>query len=62
MARCVICIGIPFPSAKDELVVQKKSFNDMRRREGEVILTGDQWYSTQAYRALNQALGRLVLL
>uniref|UniRef100_A0AC34FAL1 DNA helicase n=1 Tax=Panagrolaimus sp. ES5 TaxID=591445 RepID=A0AC34FAL1_9BILA len=57
MARCVICIGIPFPNATDELVLQKKAYNDFHSRSSK-ILSGDEWYSTQAYRALNQALGR----
>uniref|UniRef100_A0A914YU44 ATP-dependent helicase C-terminal domain-containing protein n=1 Tax=Panagrolaimus superbus TaxID=310955 RepID=A0A914YU44_9BILA len=57
MARCVICIGIPFPNFTDELVVQKKAFNDLHSRSTK-MLSGDEWYSTQAYRALNQALGR----
>jgi fanconi anemia group J protein len=58
-ARCVICVGIPFPSVKDELVLQKKRFNDDNCRQLH-ILTGDEWYNIQAYRALNQALGRFL--
>ncbi|VDM39155.1 unnamed protein product [Toxocara canis] len=56
-ARCVFSIGIPFPNAMDEQVLEKKKFNDdncVKMR----ILTGDEWYTMQAYRALNQALGR----
>lgn len=56
-ARCVICVGIPYPNAKNELIVQKKRFNDENSKTAN-ILTGDEWYTTQAYRALNQALGR----
>ncbi|KAH7729616.1 DOG-1 protein [Aphelenchoides avenae] len=56
-ARCVVCVGIPFPNARDEVVVEKKKFNDENRATHRLI-SGDQWYSTQAYRALNQALGR----
>lgn len=72
MARCVICVGIPYPNAYDEVVRQKKAFNDVKcteqqkkRRQSdkpttqkENYLTGDEWYSIQAFRALNQALGR----
>uniref|UniRef100_A0A7E4VYQ0 Helicase ATP-binding domain-containing protein n=1 Tax=Panagrellus redivivus TaxID=6233 RepID=A0A7E4VYQ0_PANRE len=57
MARCVVCIGIPYPSYVDELVVQKKQYNDLQSKTSRV-LSGDEWYTTQAYRALNQALGR----
>ncbi|KAI1721677.1 hypothetical protein Ddc_08140 [Ditylenchus destructor] len=56
-ARCVICVGIPFPNAYDELVLQKKRFNSEYSRFTKV-LNGEEWYTTQAYRALNQALGR----
>src|SRR4051794_30253397 len=63
-ARCVICVGIPFPAALDELVLQKKRFNDaaraneLRMGNGQAkctLISGDDWYSTQAYRAYNQA-------
>uniref|UniRef100_A0A915DDK8 ATP-dependent helicase C-terminal domain-containing protein n=1 Tax=Ditylenchus dipsaci TaxID=166011 RepID=A0A915DDK8_9BILA len=56
-ARCVICVGIPFPNAYDDLVLQKKLFNNEHCRST-ALLGGDEWYTTQAYRALNQALGR----
>uniref|UniRef100_A0A914QFF2 DNA helicase n=1 Tax=Panagrolaimus davidi TaxID=227884 RepID=A0A914QFF2_9BILA len=57
LARCVICVGIPFPNFKDELVDQKRKFNDFYC-DLTNILSGDKWYQIQAYRALNQALGR----
>ncbi|EGT57459.1 CBN-DOG-1 protein [Caenorhabditis brenneri] len=56
-ARVVISVGIPYPNAMDDQVNAKKSYNDMNSKEMG-ILTGDEWYTTQAYRALNQALGR----
>lgn len=56
-ARCVISVGIPFPNAMDEQVLEKKHFNDENwKKMG--ILSGNDWYTMQAYRALNQALGR----
>ncbi|KAL6727898.1 hypothetical protein Aduo_009736 [Ancylostoma duodenale] len=57
LARLVISVGIPFPNAMDELVKEKKMYNDEFCKT-KALLTGDQWYVTQAYRALNQALGR----
>ncbi|GMS89829.1 hypothetical protein PENTCL1PPCAC_12004, partial [Pristionchus entomophagus] len=57
MARCVVSIGIPYPNAMDELVQEKKKYNNENSQKLR-ILTGDQWYTSQAYRALNQALGR----
>lgn len=57
-ARAVICIGIPYPNARDQVIIAKKQFNDRRASAG--ALTGDQWYKQQAFRALNQALGRCI--
>ena len=57
-ARAVICLGIPFPNIKDVQVDLKKKYNDKRRTEDKDILTGNDWYEIQAFRALNQALGR----
>ncbi|KAJ1362132.1 hypothetical protein KIN20_021562 [Parelaphostrongylus tenuis] len=57
LARLVIAVGIPFPNAFDDMVKEKKNYNDMYCRT-KSLLTGDQWYVSQAYRALNQALGR----
>ncbi|KAK6102515.1 Helicase C-terminal domain family protein [Brugia pahangi] len=56
-ARCVVTVGIPFPSAVDEQVIEKKKYNDDYCTKLQ-ILSGDEWYTMQAYRALNQALGR----
>lgn len=58
-ARAVISIGIPFPALKDEKVVQKRMYNDIFCRE-QNLLNGNLWYDKQAYRALNQALGRCI--
>ncbi|EYB83924.1 hypothetical protein Y032_0327g2616 [Ancylostoma ceylanicum] len=44
-------------AAVANLVKEKKMYNDEFCKT-KAILTGDQWYITQAYRALNQALGR----
>ena len=61
-ARAVVCVGIPFPNVKDTLVDLKKRYNDKRRsgdRESS-LLSGGEWYEIQAFRALNQALGRCI--
>ena len=59
-ARAVICIGIPFPNWKDPKVELKMKYNDKRRDKDKNILQGRQWYEIQAFRALNQALGRCI--
>lgn len=54
-ARAVIAVGIPYPSIKDPQIGLKKEYND--KNGG---YNGRLWYETQAYRALNQALGRAI--
>ncbi|XP_076052795.1 uncharacterized protein LOC143032210 [Oratosquilla oratoria] len=56
-ARAVIAVGIPFPSVKDIQVDLKRQYNNNHcKTRG--VLSGSEWYEIQAYRALNQALGR----
>lgn len=60
-ARAVICVGIPFPNVKDIQVDLKRKYNDVRKREeNRDLLSGREWYDIQAFRALNQALGRCI--
>lgn len=54
-ARAVVAIGIPYPSLHDPQVELKKEFNDKHKS-----FNGRLWYETQAFRAVNQALGRVV--
>ncbi|KFV17727.1 Fanconi anemia group J protein, partial [Tauraco erythrolophus] len=58
-ARAVITIGIPFPNVKDLQVELKRKYNDQHKNT-RGLLPGSQWYEIQAYRALNQALGRCI--
>ncbi|XP_053563319.1 Fanconi anemia group J protein [Bombina bombina] len=58
-ARAVITIGIPFPNVKDLQVELKRKYNDQHSKS-RGLLPGSQWYEIQAYRALNQALGRCI--
>ncbi|KAM6403059.1 Fanconi anemia group J protein [Rhynochetos jubatus] len=58
-ARAVITIGIPFPNVKDLQVELKRKYNDLHKN-ARGLLSGSQWYEIQAYRALNQALGRCI--
>jgi fanconi anemia group J protein len=59
-ARMVIMVGIPYPAFKDLLVVAKKKYQDKWYAKDRVHLSGDAWYSQQAFRALNQAIGRCI--
>ncbi|XP_073429308.1 Fanconi anemia group J protein isoform X2 [Dendrobates tinctorius] len=58
-ARAVVTVGIPFPNVKDLQVELKRKYNDQYSKT-RGLLPGSQWYEIQAYRALNQALGRCI--
>ncbi|XP_058270088.1 Fanconi anemia group J protein isoform X1 [Hemibagrus wyckioides] len=58
-ARAVVTIGIPFPNIKDLQVELKMKYNDQHCKS-RGLLPGGRWYETQAFRALNQALGRCI--
>ncbi|ORE00659.1 FANCJ [Hepatospora eriocheir] len=55
-ARAVITIGIPYPAIKDPQITSKMEYND-RMCPG---YNGRNWYACQAFKALSQALGRVV--
>lgn len=63
-SRAVVIVGIPFPYKKDVVVNLKRQWNDRARKQSEAarktVMHGGQWYEMQAFRAVNQALGRVV--
>lgn len=63
-ARCVIVVGIPYPQMTDPKVILKKDYLDRRfrgpRQPDFQTLSGKDWYSQQATRAVNQAIGRVI--
>ncbi|XP_045454094.1 Fanconi anemia group J protein homolog [Melitaea cinxia] len=58
-ARAIVAVGIPFPNIGDIAIKGKMEYNDRYSREKN-ILGGHEWLKIQAYRALNQAVGRCV--
>ncbi|XP_009362870.2 Fanconi anemia group J protein homolog isoform X1 [Pyrus x bretschneideri] len=58
-ARAVIIVGIPFPNINDIQVVLKQKYNDTHK-SSKSLLSGNEWYCQQAFRALNQAAGRCI--
>lgn len=58
-ARVVIVVGIPFPNINDIQVGLKKKYNDTHKTSKN-LLGGNEWYCQQAFRALNQAVGRCI--
>ncbi|XP_029158437.1 Fanconi anemia group J protein homolog [Nylanderia fulva] len=57
-ARCVLVVGIPYKNQTDIAVDMKKKYNDSNKSKG--FLSGSEWYTVDAFRALNQALGRCI--
>ncbi|XP_071448454.1 Fanconi anemia group J protein homolog [Hetaerina americana] len=58
-ARAVISVGIPYPNFKDTQVELKRQYNNAHSGN-RGLLSGSDWYEIQAFRALNQALGRCI--
>lgn len=58
--RAVIITGLPFPPLKDPRVILKKRYLDENRTKENELLNGNSWYSLEATRAVNQAIGRVI--
>jgi regulator of telomere elongation helicase 1 len=52
-ARCVLLVGIPYPQMADPIVILKKEYLQKKNLVSKNNLTGSQWYSQQATRAVN---------
>ncbi|EQC25210.1 hypothetical protein SDRG_16908 [Saprolegnia diclina VS20] len=59
-ARAVLAIGIPFPNIKEQQVALKQEYQNMKSVSNKELSNGRVWYEHQAFRALNQALGRCI--
>lgn len=58
--RAVIIVGLPFPPFMDARVVLKKEYLEHNRTRENQLVTGQEWYNTEATRAVNQAIGRVI--
>ncbi|XP_041977569.1 regulator of telomere elongation helicase 1 homolog [Aricia agestis] len=58
--RAVIITGLPFPPLKDPRIILKKKYLEELRAKEKDFLSGDEWYSLEATRAVNQAIGRVI--
>lgn len=58
--RSVIMVGIPYGNTQDKRSSLKKEFQDTQNRNNPLHINGSKWYSQQAYRAINQAVGRVI--
>jgi fanconi anemia group J protein len=53
-ARAVVLLGVPYPNLKDCKVKLKRDFNNHPTNRQRGLISGDDWYTLQAYRAMNQ--------
>ena len=63
LCRALIAVGVPFPNLTEVSVDEKKKFNDYHSKKGHSsrgTKSGSVWYSGEAMRAVNQAIGRVI--
>lgn len=68
MGRGVLVTGLPYPALGDDKVKVKRAYLDERAAAlgpagtvaGEKPVSGNEWYSAQAWKAVNQAVGRVI--
>uniref|UniRef100_A0A182KC05 Regulator of telomere elongation helicase 1 homolog n=1 Tax=Anopheles christyi TaxID=43041 RepID=A0A182KC05_9DIPT len=58
--RAVMITGLPFPPMMDARIVLKKQYLDTNRTRDNELISGNDWYSLEASRAVNQAIGRVI--
>ncbi|KAF5297275.1 hypothetical protein FQA39_LY12114 [Lamprigera yunnana] len=58
--RAVLITGLPYAPLKDPRVVLKKQYLDICRTTNKEMISGDDWYTLDATRAINQAIGRVI--
>jgi Fanconi anemia group J protein len=56
-ARAVLVLGVPYPPVMDLQIRLKRAYNDSHTRDMG-LLSGSDWYKLQAFRAVNQCIGR----
>ncbi|XP_066245652.1 regulator of telomere elongation helicase 1 homolog isoform X2 [Euwallacea similis] len=58
--RAVVITGLPYPPLKDPRVILKRKYLDVCHSQDKEYLNGQSWYSLEASRAVNQAIGRVI--
>ena len=58
--RAVLITGLPYPPYKDARVELKRQFLDDQLKMKAGKMTGQKWYQLEAFRATNQAVGRVI--
>eukprot|EP00092_Neocalanus_flemingeri_P017682 GFUD01019128.1.p1 GENE.GFUD01019128.1~~GFUD01019128.1.p1 ORF type:complete len:936 (+),score=293.78 GFUD01019128.1:31-2838(+) len=58
--RAVLVTGLPYPPFKDARVELKRQFLDDQIKGKKGSMSGHKWYQLEAFRATNQAIGRVI--
>ncbi|WKY14618.1 hypothetical protein Q1695_000279 [Nippostrongylus brasiliensis] len=59
-SRAVCVVGIPYPPLMDVRVCLKRLHINETAAEDKTTQSSDDWYVSEGYRAVNQALGRVI--
>ncbi|KIH48918.1 hypothetical protein ANCDUO_21009, partial [Ancylostoma duodenale] len=59
-SRAVCIVGIPFPPLMDVRICLKRLYINELAAADKRAQTSDEWYVTEGYRAVNQAIGRVI--
>ncbi|GIQ86063.1 DNA helicase (DNA repair), Rad3 type, partial [Kipferlia bialata] len=58
--RCAVIVGIPYAYSRDPKMLATKAYMNTVKDSDASALSGDEWYSLEAFRAVNQAVGRVI--
>ena len=58
--RAVLLLGLPYPPFTDPCIELKRQFLDDQVMAKSGTLGGSKWYQLEAFRATNQAIGRVI--
>jgi hypothetical protein len=56
----VFIVSIPYPPLHQPRVILKKHYLNDQKKHNKKAITGEEWYSTEAIRSVNQAIGRVI--
>ncbi|CBY12985.1 unnamed protein product [Oikopleura dioica] len=60
LGRLSVICGIPYPPKNDPRIIQKRAYLDNLVRTKKGSISGAQWYTINASRAVSQAIGRII--
>jgi len=61
LGRCILVVGLPYPSSVDPVLQQKMKYFDQRAAvPGSLSISGKEYYENLCMKAVNQAIGRSI--